>query len=53
MNEHQDGWLQDVFKAAKERVDSWPDWKKASDAKRAECESHEPKAPEICEPEIE
>jgi hypothetical protein len=38
----EDGWLQDVFKEASKRVDQWPEWKKASEARRASVESQEP-----------
>lgn len=31
----EQGWLQDVFKAASARVDRWPEWKKTSEARRS------------------
>jgi hypothetical protein len=36
MSERENGWLQEVLKTANERVEKWPEWKKASEARRSE-----------------
>jgi hypothetical protein len=47
----EDGWLQDVFKAASKRVEEWPEWKKASEARISNSESNEPASSQAKEQE--
>ena len=47
----EDGWLQDVFKAATKRVEDWPEWKKVSKARVSSSEGNEPVASQAEEQE--
>jgi hypothetical protein len=38
----EEGWLQEVFKAATKRVDDWPEWKKVGEVKASDSEHDEP-----------
>ncbi len=43
MSERETGWLQEVLRTANERVEKWPEWKKASEARRSESGGQEPR----------
>ena len=39
MQERKSGWLQDELRAASQRVDGWPEWKKGSQVRLGSTES--------------
>ena len=38
----KDGWLQEVFAEASQRVEEWPEWKKEIESKKSEHTEKQP-----------